>query len=135
MGRRDFDRDYGGASSVRAARVDVTQWMDAHGADHDAAHRAVLIVSELASNAVQASPGTAYHVRLSTVDRSTLDICVSNRRPDDRSRPPESLGPVAPHAPMGRGLSIVESLSHAIAIEVTDDEVHVSAICPVHTLS
>jgi anti-sigma regulatory factor (Ser/Thr protein kinase) len=130
--RSDFDRDYDGIESVRVARSDVLEWMGHRGADVEASRRAVLIVSELASNAVQESPRTAYHVHLSTIDTSTLDIAVRNRRTVGSS-PPESNSFVGPLAPRGRGLAIVESLSHGISVQVTDNEIRVSTTCAAQT--
>lgn len=130
--RSDFDREYGGVASVRAARSDVMQWMTDRGADVEASGRAVLIVSELASNAVQESPDTAYRVFLATPDTSSVDIAVSNRRLVG-SAPPRSPSFAGPHAPRGRGLAIVELLTHDISVEVTSDEIRVTAHCPAHT--
>jgi anti-sigma regulatory factor (Ser/Thr protein kinase) len=125
----DFDRTYGGAGSLSDARSDVRLWLDGRGADGDSSRRAVLILSELASNAVEASPDTAYHVHVATLDRSTLDIAVRNSRRAGSTAPPESSALAGPLEPRGRGLAIVESLSHGISVLVTDDEIRVSVTC------
>ncbi|MGZ4726032.1 MAG: hypothetical protein ACXV8L_17650, partial [Ilumatobacteraceae bacterium] len=60
-----LDRDYEGeAATLRVARRDVLAWLTDVGADESTKERAVLIVSELATNALQASPGRMYRVRV-----------------------------------------------------------------------
>src|SRR5512138_875182 len=58
-----LDRAYEGSSTtLRRARGDVVSWLDHHGVDPELQDRAALVVSELATNAVQASPGSEYNV-------------------------------------------------------------------------
>ena len=90
-----------------------------------------MIVSELTSNAIQASPGSAYNVEVVRVDDAAA-ISVRNR-PDGRFPPPReqwrpaeqmSLGELSPR---GRGLATVESLSDELTIEHDGDVVIVTA--------
>ena len=123
-----LDRDYVGfATSLGSARADVALWLTHRGADEEAVQRAALIVSELASNALQATPGGTYHVQVTAVDDGVVDIAVRNRRhggvPPPRSRWTSS----DVRAPRGRGLSIVEKLSQDMAVWITRNDVTVCA--------
>ncbi len=78
--------------------------------------RAVLVVSELASNAVQASPGEVLGVDLSAPDPLHLLIVVMNR--SGRAPPSrDDWGPIHRLAPRGRGLSIVDALSEDMSVD------------------
>ena len=123
-----LDRDYEGeVTTVRSARRDVLAWLSARGADEDARQRAALIVSELATNALQASPGRTYRIRVVLIDENVAMISVRNHAaeflPPHRERwqlPDRSaLG--------GRGLAIVDSLSEGVTIDRDNGEVVVTA--------
>jgi anti-sigma regulatory factor (Ser/Thr protein kinase) len=106
-------RDYEGtAKSLRSTRNDVAVWLRGFGCDDDTVERAVLVASELASNAVQAAAGRSYRVAI--VETS----------PPDRSR----WLPTMPAAPRGRGLSIVAALSREVRVDVDDEYVRVTAL-------
>src|SRR3954454_18550237 len=121
----------GDLATLRAARRQVVDWLEEQGADGDIKERAALIVSELTSNAVQASPGVPYSVEV-TGEKGFASITVRNH-PGGQSPPPrEKWRPVA-HlslkdlSPRGRGLLIVDSLSDGLTIEHHSDEMVVTA--------
>jgi anti-sigma regulatory factor (Ser/Thr protein kinase) len=123
-----LDRSYqGGTASLRDARQDVVGWLGTFGADEATQERAALVVSELASNAIQASPSSAYRLRATRTAADTVTISIRNTSeatsPPDRDlwRPADVL------ASRGRGLSIVDSLSDDVTVEHHDNEVVVSA--------
>ena len=123
-----LDRDYEGeAATLRSARRDVLAWLAARGADEDAKQRAALIVSELATNALEASPGRTYRVQVELVDDDLAMISVRN--PAGRGLPPdrERWKPADPSALRGRGLAIVDSLSEGVTIDSDSGEVVVTA--------
>lgn len=123
-----FDRDYEGAAiSLRAARADVVSWLSGRGANDDDVERAALIVSELATNALQATPGRPYHINVCPVDEHLVDIAVRNGFAGGLPPPRSQWKPADVLAHRGRGLSIVEALSDVVTVEVSDDYVVVRA--------
>lgn len=127
--RRDtLDRPYHGDTlSLRAARADVAEWLDARGADDDLRARVALVLSELASNAVQAAPGVPYNVRVATIDESVI-VTVTSKSNNGRPPPRENWGPASLMAVSGRGLLIVDELSDDVVVdEPTDGTVAVTA--------
>lgn len=123
-----LDRVYAGdAASLSTVRADVNRWLRHRGSNDDERSCAVLVVSEMASNAVQATPGSEYHVRMRAINDEVVDIAVQNwcRR---GSIPPRTRWSVSDErAVSGRGLSIVAALSQDVAVQVTDDDVTVRA--------
>ena len=78
---RSFERDYeGSAESLRATRNDVSAWLHASGCDDEMAQRAVLVASELASNAVQAAPDHRYAVSIVQAGPSLVELTVRSSR-------------------------------------------------------
>ena len=126
--RRDYAGDY---ATLRSARREVVEFLAQQGADEETRERAALIVSELTSNAIQASPGLVYNLEVVRVD-DTAAISVRNRPagqfppPREHWRPPKELS-LRELSPRGRGLSIVESLSDELTIEHEGDEIIITA--------
>ena len=126
--RRDYQGDF---ATLRSARHEVVEFLAQHGADEETTERAALIVSELTSNAIQASPGSVYNVEVVRVDDAAA-ISVRNR-PDGRFPPPREQWRRAEQtslkelSPRGRGLAIVESLADELTIEHDGDVVIVTA--------
>jgi len=123
--RCGIERTYAGnTESVHHAREDLGQWlasMDLAPLTADAQ----LVLSELSSNAVEASPHLEYSVCVSVED-GRLRIAVSNSStallPAERDwKSPDPL------ASQGRGLSIVDALSESVEVEQTASIVTVSA--------
>lgn len=113
-----LDRDYDGSSStLRAARGDVVQCLSSRAVDQDLQKRAELVVSELASNAIQASPRSDYSVRVSLDDDAAVLIAVTSLSRDQAPPPREAWGPVHARAPRGRGLLIVGELTDHVEVE------------------
>ncbi len=128
-GPRAFDREYEGTlASLRSTRDDVSAWLRIGECDHEMVERAVLVTSELASNAVQAAPGRPYRVTIRAAGDSLVELVVSNQfvstSPPDRDR----WVPTTPTAPRGRGLSIVEALSRDVRVDVDHGVVRVTAL-------
>ncbi len=123
-----LNRDYAGdAVTLRSARRDVADWLTQHQADNDTLERASLIVSELASNAIQASPGSSYQLCLVSVDNDFVTLSITNQT--GGSIPPDRANRrvADPSALRGRGLSIVDSLSDELTIEAGTVAVVVTA--------
>lgn len=119
----------GSTDTINQARTDLVDWLfecDMASVTADAQ----LVVSELTSNAVEASPGEPYRVS-AWLGPDTLCITVTNRSteqlPDEDDWSPESV-----LAPQGRGLMIVKALSETVDIERTDTETTVSVHLPIH---
>jgi anti-sigma regulatory factor (Ser/Thr protein kinase) len=124
-----LDRQYNGeATTLRRARGDVVAWLSTRGADEATKQRAALIVSELATNALQASPGQIYTVHVAVVDHQRVLISVRNHSsggmPPDRAQ----WHVAHPSSLRGRGLSIVSSLSEDVSVENDRGEVVVTAL-------
>jgi len=124
-----LNREYAAeTSTVRAARRDVVDWLIECGADSKTIESASLIASELASNAVQASPGSAYQLRARLVDSNVVCMSVCNRTKATLPPAQSSWRRFDDAAPSGRGLSIVDSLSDQVTVEVEGDEVTVTSV-------
>ncbi len=116
---RPFRRVYSGTSgTLRDARNDVVGWLEQHGVEDDLVDRAALVVSELATNAVQASPGSDYGVQLSLDRDRSATISVTSHTDYEQPPPPEHWGPPSLLAPRGRGLLIVSELSQDVAVDL-----------------
>jgi anti-sigma regulatory factor (Ser/Thr protein kinase) len=123
-----LNREYAGdAVTLRSARHDVVAWLNQHQADSDTIEQASLIVSELASNAIQAAPGISYQLRLLRVGDDFAELSVTNRTSGTHppSRNDRRLADAS--ALRGRGLSIVDSLSDEVTIETVAADVVVTA--------
>ena len=129
-GRRgDFERLYDGTShTLRIARDDVVGWLDEHGFDTELQDRAALVLSELATNAVQAAPGNPYGVSVSQPDAQSAVVAVTSRTEYEQPPPREHWRPTSVLAPRGRGLMIVDELADAVDVDVRErDTVVVTA--------
>ncbi len=113
-----LDREYEGTTStLRAARSDVVGWLKERRIDQDLQDRAALVLSELASNAVQASPGNAYSLRVSLSDDGSVVMAVTSSTGGDRPPPRDDWGPATILAARGRGLLIVGKLSEQVDVD------------------
>ena len=75
------------------------------------------MVSELATNAIQASPGANYGIRVSLDDDRCVVLRVTSA--SERGRPPPrgAWGPATAFAIRGRGLMIVGELSDHVDVQ------------------
>ncbi len=123
-----LNREYAGeAATLRAARHDVVDFLTECGADDQTVERASLITSELASNAIQAAPGTFYQLAVRIVDPNAVSLSVRNRSAHGTFPPPKAnWRPVDELAIRGRGLAIVESLTDEVSVVVEGNEVTVT---------
>jgi anti-sigma regulatory factor (Ser/Thr protein kinase) len=113
-----LDREYEGATStLHSARSDVTDCLRHHVADTDVQERAQLVVSELATNAIQASPGTSYRLRVLLAAGGSVVMEVTSSTGRDTPPPRDLWGPATAIAPKGRGLMIVGKLTDEVGIE------------------
>ena len=129
-GRRGgFERSYDGTShTLRVARNDVVGWLDEQGFDTDLQDRAALVLSELATNAVQAAPGNPYGVSVSQPDDQSAVVAVTSHTEYEQPPPREHWRPASVLAPRGRGLMIVDELADAVDVDVSErDTVVVTA--------
>ena len=112
---------YPGTNGVLAAvRADVARWFADRGFSADTVERAVLVVSELCSNAVEAGPGHPIDVRLTPTagpPRPRAVIAVTNTTLGDIPPPREQWAPADPLAPRGRGLAIVDALADQVRVD------------------
>jgi anti-sigma regulatory factor (Ser/Thr protein kinase) len=123
-----FDRRYEGITAVvNGVRLDIDAWLIAQAADDDTRARAALVVSELVSNAVQASPGFPFDLSARRGDHGLITLTVVNRADDAQIPPRSDWGPDDLLAPGGRGLAIIDSLCDAVAITSGDGNVAVEA--------
>lgn len=116
-----LDREYDGSTgTLRAARTDVLGFLTDRGIEQDLRERAELVLSELAANAVQASPGKPFGLRMTLVSDGAVVVAVTSHT-DNGSPPPRAeWGPVAMRAPTGRGLMIVDELSEDVVVDKPD---------------
>ena len=112
-----LEREYAGNSgTLRDVRSDVVASLRSSIVDPDLEERAQLVVSELATNAIQASPGRRYGLVVHVgSDRSVVVQVISK---SERGAPPlrEAWGPQTATAVSGRGLLIVGRLSDEVEI-------------------
>lgn len=114
-----LDRVYDGSSvTLRTARNDVTDWLDENGIDAELKDRAALVLSELATNALQASPGSEYNVHGSLSRDGEVVLSVVSRTRFEQPPPREHWGPPTLMSESGRGLMIVDDLSTDVAVEL-----------------
>ena len=118
-----LDREYDGTTgTLRMARNDVLSFLRAHVPDEDLRERAQLVVSELATNAIQASPGVAYGLRVSLIGDGSVVLAVTSSARGDMPPPRDAWGPVHARAPRGRGLVIVNELTDGVDVERPSDD-------------
>jgi anti-sigma regulatory factor (Ser/Thr protein kinase) len=124
-----LDRDYEGeATTLRVARRDVLAWLAARGVDEATKQRAALIVSELATNALQASPGQTYTVQVAFVDDHHATISVRNHTSGGHPPAREHWQLADRSSLRGRGLAIVKSLSEDVTVDTDHGAVVVTAL-------
>lgn len=125
-----FERRYEGATLVvNGVRADVDRWLRGQSADDDTRSRAALVVSELVSNAIQASPGTPFELQARRIRSGAIAVTVTNNARDAAIPPPQEWGPDDVLAPGGRGLAIVDALCEDVHISQADDgDVTVQAV-------
>ena len=112
-----LERVYAGNSgTLRDARSDVVASLRSAVGDPDLEERAQLVVSELATNAIQASPGQRYGLVVQVGNDNSVVVQVTST--SDREAPPprESWGPETARAVRGRGLLIVGMLSDEVEV-------------------
>lgn len=114
-----FQRAYDGiTSTLCVARRDLVGWLAARGFDEDLRDRAALVLSELATNAVQAAPGRDYDVRVHEGRNGSAVVTVTSHTDYGRPPPRDQWGPVTPLALRGRGLLIVDELADEVCVDI-----------------
>ena len=124
-GRRGprFERAYDGtANTLGIARRDVAGWLGEQGFDSELQDRAALVLSELATNAVQAAPGSAYAVCVCQPDDRSAVVAVTSRTDYELPPPRTQWGPLSTFAPRGRGLMIVDQIADDVEIDLPNRE-------------
>lgn len=118
----------GSTESLNAARTDVAELLSREGVDRESIERAKLVVGELTSNAVYASPGHRYRLEAGLVDDGTIVVAVRNHGRISSIPPPTRWQAADRLAPQGRGLAIVDTIAESVEVsEVADGLVEVSA--------
>ncbi|GAV39251.1 hypothetical protein Saa2_02136 [Streptomyces acidiscabies] len=110
---------------VRLARRLSAERLDAWGCPYDTdAHRtAILLVAELATNAMRHGrlPGRDFRIRLALdTATTTLRIEATDARPERRPPTPGTLSPASNESESGRGLLLVEGLAERWGTECGD---------------
>lgn len=125
---RAMNREYlGETSTLRAVRRDVVGFLTECGADTETLERGSLIASELATNAIQASPGLPFQLSARSLSPEVALLSFRNRGAASEPPPRGTWPPKHALASHGRGLSIVDSLSEELTVETKGDEVIVTA--------
>ncbi len=75
------------------------------------------MLSELASNAVQAAPGNPFKLQLALAGDGTLVLAVTSQTHTGGPPPRREWGPDNVLAPSGRGLMIVDQLAEKVDID------------------
>lgn len=113
------------SSTIATARAYTAEWAQEAGASQRQVDQLMLIVSELTSNAVEASP-TSYELALRSTDEFWR-VAVSN--PAEAGAVPDQ-GHWAPEdvlAERGRGLSIVDALASEVTVREGGGAVTITA--------
>jgi anti-sigma regulatory factor (Ser/Thr protein kinase) len=114
--------------SVAAARHELVRFLGR--VDEAARERAMLVVSELMSNAVEASTDPITLSLESSGGTEPVQIRVRNVATDDDFPDREDWGPDEPLARRGRGLAIVDTLAESVEVKREGDWVVVTARMP-----
>lgn len=119
------DRSYAGeTATINQARLDLDSLLQANDLA-EVTNDAQLILSELVSNAIEASPGENYRV-VALIEPDVIQITVSN--PSTAELPAQDKwAPESVLSPQGRGLLIVNALSEMVTVEQSDGATVVSA--------
>lgn len=105
---------------IGGVRQELGDWMTARGFGPEAVERARLVVSELATNAIEAAPGATFEVTVRLVAEGVAALAVTNPTTGSRPPPPDTWGPAEPLARRGRGLGIVAALADAVEVIEND---------------
>lgn len=109
-----FERSYPGSTdSLNPARLELADWLDEQQLEA-VTDDAQLVLSELASNAIEATPAREYHVVVSA-DDAYLSVAVSNEYANELP-PRHEWAPTDVLAARGRGLAIVRTLSYDVTV-------------------
>lgn len=112
------ERAYDGTTrTLRTARGEMAQWLAENQVGDELTDRAALVVSELASNAVQASPGVPYDLRVSLLPGGPVVISLASMTTNAGPPPRGQWGPTSVLAATGRGLMIVDELSDSVSVD------------------
>ncbi len=129
-----LDRTFAGTTGTLASsRAAIAEAAAARGVDAETIDRLKLVLSELTTNAVQASPGLPYRVVVAAV-AGGLRLTVENRNPSGHVPHEADWGRQDQLRVRGRGLLIVRQLSESV--EVVEDEhewVRVTAVVAAST--
>src|SRR3954447_11431071 len=113
-----LDHEYEGTTdTLRAARSEVGAILAERRLSVDVRERAELVVSELASNAVQASPGAPYRIFVAIESDESVVIALTSEASQGGPPPRAEWGPANVLAATGRGLLIVDELSDDVNVQ------------------
>jgi anti-sigma regulatory factor (Ser/Thr protein kinase) len=135
-GGREFDVTTfcyrGSVECLHSVRADAGAWLADRGVVGSASFDCLLVLNELSTNAVQASPDELFLVNLTLAPqngRNQVVFAVTNRLKSSTEPPPSTDDWVFPEqtALKGRGLAIVSQVSDTTAVELSDDTVTVTA--------
>ncbi|MDW3218979.1 MAG: ATP-binding protein [Acidimicrobiales bacterium] len=120
----------GSTATINGARQGVGEWMAAHGCVEADIEVAQLVVSELVSNAIEASAPEPYHVAASWAGQR-LQLAVSSLADAVLIPDPAQWGPESVLAPRGRGLAIVQALVDDVSVTDEDGRATVTVLLSV----
>ena len=114
-------------SSVGEARRRIDAWMAERGGATELRDRVALVVSELVTNAIEASRDGVELCADRDARTGSVQVQVSNRAPAGAVPDRRDWGPDSLMAERGRGLAIVEALSESVSVDHLADTVVVTA--------
>jgi len=113
-----LDREFQGTTdTLGVARSEVVGRLADRRFGDDIRERAELVVSELASNALQASPGAPYRLCVAIDLDESVVIAVTSDASEGGLPPRAQWGPSNVLAATGRGLMIVDELSDSVQVQ------------------
>ncbi|MGF1595488.1 MAG: ATP-binding protein [Acidimicrobiales bacterium] len=124
-----FSRTYNGdTASITKARTDTGRWLARNRVTTDMYDIARLVVSELVTNAVGASPARNFELCISRQADGRLRVTVTNPASVAAMPPPAEWGPDSLLAGRGRGLAIVSRVARDVTVEADAGHVTVVAV-------
>lgn len=109
---RSFEGD---AATLATARRAADGWLAGVGVESEARRWAVVALSELCTNALEAAPGHVYDVTIS-LQADSFSILVENDGDVSDVPSPEQWSAQRGEAPSGRGLGIVAALAEWVEV-------------------
>ena len=115
-------------ASVGTVRKQAVSVLEGQGIGAELIDKVALALSELATNAVEASAGAVFSVEIRIEGGPVVSCAVRNRAAVEQLPDPASWRPEDPLARRGRGLGIVDALADTVSVEQHGSDVVVTAL-------